>query len=1045
MRGMGLGLGLRLGSSLRAIGGGLPSFAFPSGQMSLGVGMAPITTFGGYFPFANLMWNSFGWERYTGSAAWTQEWGILTTAGPTDKFRAFLCDLYPENLPSGTYTILNPDGCKIGVGAFTSPDRTGWSTATEFTFTHSGTGLLFLHAEGSVTNSAGPIQIILPGLKTAFLAGDYWNPVFMDFISDLNLKSLRFMDWLSGYKDLSESWSDVPVGLPMMTAAPITKLESKVPYPLIIDLCNRLNIDPHIVLPVRSNESYHQGLATLLKNTLNPDRYVYLEFGNETWNFGAPFKDARVWVELFDFTRFQAVSNLGINGWTLTAHGLSTGDQISNYFDAGNYTFDRNAQIYPSGYGERLYVEAVDANNFKLYENVGRTIIVAPTSLTPKLTYKKRVESGKVADIDINHGKQSLIMWQRFDAILGRNRCIHVMGTQFAGPAGTTTRLSPTGVAAATDVVGIAPYYQGEWWIGMVDIATTQLTPRFWSVNGVRNCRVALYASGSTPTEREIMAGLGTGYIAHRDMARSVIDNSASYTAGSAFTGLTDGTSYALFYVYTDGSGDRWVATGSATVSATPSRIVYNDGYENWKKRGLRQIAGMMTAIPAQVTASGGKTIICYESGSDYMGPGYYGATPAEVATYRADMTQSAQEGDCFAIFHSSLAAAGVKLAQQFNDVNATPGVFNMAESVEDTSDYRYQYYNAQNGLVAVAAPLSIANITAAQITDEPSYPHVVSSLGSGALTYTLYNGDPDGKFAVVGNELRLISGGIIDWDDPSSHTVKIQATDGNTATIFTVTVVTGDLPTSDGIGAPLLTGIPTLPASWDPESASSLTLTGDRIDAIAGADGTSYALTSSGSARPKLVTRSGKKCIDLTASAGEFLQVASALGLTDQCTIVMIAENKDTAANHVIFAVQNDASSATESRIMLASLGSSLGNAGYQHRSYSASEAINATSFVNTTALTLSVSQTRPNQNPGALIYLNGVATATALQATTSTISGLNRTSLGARYAAGVAGSFADFYVYRVLVYASGSLNSIQREELAVWAAANYGTTNSA
>ncbi|TAH25738.1 MAG: hypothetical protein EAZ07_06080, partial [Cytophagales bacterium] len=56
-----------------------------------------------------------------------------------------------------------------------------------------------------------------------------------------------------------------------------------------IDICNYLNIDMWINVPVMADDDYIKNLALLIKSRLKPTLNVNVEIGNEIWNSGAPF------------------------------------------------------------------------------------------------------------------------------------------------------------------------------------------------------------------------------------------------------------------------------------------------------------------------------------------------------------------------------------------------------------------------------------------------------------------------------------------------------------------------------------------------------------------------------------------------------------------------------------------------------------------------------------------------------------------------------------------------------------------------------------
>lgn len=1045
-----IGVGLSIHTKGASGGTPTPPFAFPEDEMLLGMGLTGISSYFGYYPFANVLWNAQQWQRQSGSGDWSQEWGTLTAATGTDTFYAKFGEGDGKaELPAGTYTVFNPDGLNIGVGWGGTPNLTGWTTATEFTFTLTAAAVIALYAEGSVTNVNGPIQIIMPGRRDAFLAGDYWNPDFLTFVAALNVPCLRFMDWLATYPDMTEEWSEVPTGLPIMFSAPITKLYAKVPYSLVVDLSNRLNINPWINIPVRASADFQEQLATYLQANLNPGLYVYLEFGNETWNFGAPFNDARVWTELYDFTRYEATPNG--TGWTRAAHGLTTGDIIASFATKENFTKlgYEQGMVYPLGFGVGLYVETIDADNFELYEDVGRTILASPTAGLVKMIYKKRVEVGKVASVDANTGKQSLAMWDRMNAILGRGRCINVLGSQLATPAVTSARLLPAGVKAATDTVALAPYYSGDWWVGAVDIASGQLTPKAWShnandVEGNGNnisVRIAVYAAGSTPRTDELVAGTGTGYIAHRDIPITIQDRNA-YTSGSAITGLSNGTDYEVFTIFSGMYGDKWVATDTVTVSATPSTITMRDSNEAMADRFRRRITSRSsTILPQQITAADGVPISCYEAGSDMIAA--FASTPAAVVALRTDFSQSAEAADVLDYFYRYIASYGLVQANQFTDVNpASPGVFSIAESFTDTSDPRVVAFAAFDGAVPDGTPPTVSNVTATAIATEPSYPAVAYTFADPTLTYKIFNGDPNGNFAIVDDELRLVNGDGIDWNTVDDRVLVIEASNG-LSSYFNLAIDVGTLA-AGGVAAPTLTGTPTLLASWDFANDSTITNVSGRVSAISGADGTSYSLSGPGStANPTITTAGGKQVAAFASASSQKLSGAHISGVTGACTFVAVLKMDSVAATGCIMETANPGGASNTNRLQLL-MSSSTGFQARQHDNSGTQSIAAVGSTPNTTDTHLVIGAFPNASTTTSSLNVNGQGTAVTGSPSSNATTGMTATQVGARRVSNADDIFANMKVFRILVY-SGALTSTQKEEIAAWASTNYGTANNA
>ncbi|HEX8548325.1 MAG TPA: T9SS type A sorting domain-containing protein [Cytophagaceae bacterium] len=58
------------------------------------------------------------------------------------------------------------------------------------------------------------------------------------------------------------------------------------PWEKAIDLCNYLNVDFYANVPVLADLNYMRELAKLVKSRLKPSLNLYIEIGNELWNFG---------------------------------------------------------------------------------------------------------------------------------------------------------------------------------------------------------------------------------------------------------------------------------------------------------------------------------------------------------------------------------------------------------------------------------------------------------------------------------------------------------------------------------------------------------------------------------------------------------------------------------------------------------------------------------------------------------------------------------------------------------------------------------------
>lgn len=107
-----------------------------------------------------------------------------------------------------------------------------------------------------------------------------WNPAFLAEVSHYGV--VRTMDFSQANISTEQTWAertqptDGPPG------------QERLAWEWIIDLSNRTSTDLWINLPTESDDDYALELATLIRAELEPDRVVYVEWSNETWNGGFP-------------------------------------------------------------------------------------------------------------------------------------------------------------------------------------------------------------------------------------------------------------------------------------------------------------------------------------------------------------------------------------------------------------------------------------------------------------------------------------------------------------------------------------------------------------------------------------------------------------------------------------------------------------------------------------------------------------------------------------------------------------------------------------
>ena len=133
-----------------------------------------------------------------------------------------------------------------------------------------------------------------------------------DYLNDLKrYKAIRFLNFQATNETTSESvdlneearwadrrlpsysvWSD---GIPVNTDQYSPKRGA--PIEMMVELLNVLGADGWFTLPFTANNEYVQKFALLVKQKLNKGQKIYLEYGNEAWNFAWPFVRGANWLQ----------------------------------------------------------------------------------------------------------------------------------------------------------------------------------------------------------------------------------------------------------------------------------------------------------------------------------------------------------------------------------------------------------------------------------------------------------------------------------------------------------------------------------------------------------------------------------------------------------------------------------------------------------------------------------------------------------------------------------------------------------------------------
>lgn len=253
----------------------------------LGANLAPIYDWSRTHEFVDLMRQArpFG----PADTPWSSVLPVGPDGWPTQDFGVILmANQWATKGLGGVYKIRFTGQATVrlnsSAGSLSAPsyDPATGVTTIDYTFPEGGDQMLlsFYNTQGSVKN----LKVIRPGY-------DPVNPPtftshFLQHIQRFAV--LRTMDWQLTNANPLVRWEDRPTPANTRTTSP---KYYGIDLETIIQLGNESGKDLWIHVPFGADDTYVRNMAQLLRDTLNPNVRIYLEYSNELWNMG--FKQAK--------------------------------------------------------------------------------------------------------------------------------------------------------------------------------------------------------------------------------------------------------------------------------------------------------------------------------------------------------------------------------------------------------------------------------------------------------------------------------------------------------------------------------------------------------------------------------------------------------------------------------------------------------------------------------------------------------------------------------------------------------------------------------
>lgn len=110
-------------------------------------------------------------------------------------------------------------------------------------------------------------------------AGAIFNPDWVSKIADA--REIRFMPWMDINGSTAVRWDD-------RSQPEHARVGRAVPIEYIVHLANQIGTIPWLSIPHAADSDYIESIATYVRDNLDPDLQVKVEYSNEIWNWAFP-------------------------------------------------------------------------------------------------------------------------------------------------------------------------------------------------------------------------------------------------------------------------------------------------------------------------------------------------------------------------------------------------------------------------------------------------------------------------------------------------------------------------------------------------------------------------------------------------------------------------------------------------------------------------------------------------------------------------------------------------------------------------------------
>ena len=183
-----------------------------------------------------------------------------------------------ESYPEGKYVVLYEGEGTIEYRFDAKKDQSASTPGRDVLDVTPTTSGIWLRISSTDPNNTGDYLRNIRVMQEDYEYADsqIFNPDFLDVIQHFD--TLRFMDWMATNNSTQKEWSDRPVPDSGVFATNMASVED------MVELANRTDTNPWFTLPHMATDEYVTNFAQYVKDNLDPDLQVYVEYSNEVWN-----------------------------------------------------------------------------------------------------------------------------------------------------------------------------------------------------------------------------------------------------------------------------------------------------------------------------------------------------------------------------------------------------------------------------------------------------------------------------------------------------------------------------------------------------------------------------------------------------------------------------------------------------------------------------------------------------------------------------------------------------------------------------------------